>query len=99
MSEEPTPAGEYEVRIDNVDDTVPGAGSGTPPVVGLGGSAGAIPALLRLLQNAPADGGVAYIVVLHMPDDHESVLDEVLQRATKMPVLRVDDTRPLTPDT
>jgi two-component system, chemotaxis family, CheB/CheR fusion protein len=55
-------------------------------VVGLGGSAGSIPALCRFFAAMPANSGMAFVVILHLAPEYESSLDEVLQRATTMPV-------------
>lgn len=55
------------------------------PVVCVGGSAGGLDAYIRLLQNLPADMGVAIVIVNHitvMPTH----LHEVLPRFTTMPV-------------
>jgi two-component system CheB/CheR fusion protein len=60
-------------------------------VVGLGGSAGGIPALQNFFRAMPADSGMAFVVVLHLSPEHESVLSEVLQRATSMNVSQAID--------
>ncbi|MGN6528814.1 MAG: chemotaxis protein CheB [Burkholderiaceae bacterium] len=65
------------------------AGYALIPVVGLGGSAGAIEALEGFLRAARADAGFAYVVILHLSPVHESALAEVLQRHTSMPVRQV----------
>ena len=65
---------------DNVD-----APSKNFPIVCVGGSAGGLDAYIRLLQNLPADMGVAIVIVNHitmMPTQ----LHEVLPRFTSMPV-------------
>jgi len=57
----------------------------TFPIVCVGGSAGGLDAYIRLLQNLPADMGVAVVIVNHitiMPTQ----LHEVLPRFTSMPV-------------
>ena len=46
------------------------------PVVGIGASAGGIPALLRLFENMPSDTGMAFVIVLHLSPTHESVADQ-----------------------
>jgi hypothetical protein len=56
------------------------------PVVGIGASAGGVQTLLRLFENMPSDAGMAFVIVLHLSPKHESVADQVLQRATKMRV-------------
>ncbi len=49
------------------------------PVVGIGASAGGVQALLRFFENAPADMGMAFVVVLHLSAKHVSSADKVLQ--------------------
>jgi two-component system CheB/CheR fusion protein len=63
----------------------------TFPVVGIGASAGGLPALLTLFGNMPADNGMAFVVILHLSPKHESTADQVLQRATRMPVIQVTE--------
>jgi two-component system, chemotaxis family, CheB/CheR fusion protein len=67
-------------------------------VVGLGASAGGIKALQQFFLNMPPDSGAAFVVVLHLSPEHESHLAEVLQVATRMPVLRATATVRLQPD-
>jgi two-component system CheB/CheR fusion protein len=62
------------------------------PVVGIGASAGGIQALLRLFEQMPADSGMAFVIVLHLSPKYESRADQVLQRATSMPVIQVSET-------
>jgi two-component system CheB/CheR fusion protein len=59
------------------------------PVVGIGASAGGLPALQRLFENMPANNGMAFVVVMHLSPRHASSADQVLQRSTRMPVLQV----------
>ncbi len=61
-------------------------------VVGLGGSAGSLPALQGFFENAGEGGGFAYIVVVHLSPEHESILAEILQRSTSMPVEQIRGT-------
>lgn len=65
------------------------------PVVGIGASAGGVQALLRFFENAPADMGMAFVVVLHLSPNHASSADQVLQHATSMPVLQVQHPVPV----
>jgi two-component system, chemotaxis family, CheB/CheR fusion protein len=62
------------------------------PVVGLGGSAGALTALHAFFSNVPEKTGMAFVVVLHLSPDHESSLAAILQRSTLMPVIQVTGT-------
>lgn len=56
------------------------------PLVGIGASAGGLAALKQLFQHLPADSGLAFAVVVHLAPDHPSVLADLLQPFTSMPV-------------
>lgn len=55
------------------------------PIVCIGGSTGGLDAYIRLLQNLPADMGVAIVIVNHITQ-MPTHLHEVLPRFTTMPV-------------
>lgn len=76
---------------DDFDNGVPARGYDMLPIVGLGGSAGSIPALQRFFAATPADTGMAFVVVLHLSAEHGSILDEVLARSTGMKVVQAKD--------
>ena len=77
---------------------MPARGYRLQPIVGLGGSAGAIPSLVTFLQSTKPCG-LAYVVIMHLAPEHESTLAELLQRHTSMPVMQVRDTVEVRPDT
>ena len=56
------------------------------PIVGIGASAGGLAALRELLRFLPDDAGMAYVVVQHLDPKHESMLPDLLARATRMQV-------------
>ncbi len=56
------------------------------PIVGIGASAGGLEAFRELLRFLPADAGMAYVVVQHLDPNHESLLPDLLARATHMAV-------------
>ena len=60
------------------------------PIVCVGGSAGGLDAYIRLLQNLPADMGVAIVIVNHITT-MPTHLHEVLPRFTAMPVELITD--------
>ncbi len=64
---------------------------GAIPVVGIGGSAGGLEAIRRLLQALPVDTGFGFVIIQHLAPDHVSNLAEILSRATTMPVREVRD--------
>ena len=80
------------------DNAIPSRGYQLAPLVGLGGSAGSIPALKTFFQNTPADSGQAFVVVLHLAPDHASTLAEVLQSSTTMPVMQVNERERVQPN-
>ncbi|MEO8786388.1 MAG: chemotaxis protein CheB, partial [Chitinophagaceae bacterium] len=61
------------------------------PVVGIGASAGGLDAFKRLLKAIPEDSGMAYVLVQHLDPTHESMLPELLQKVTNIPVLEIAD--------
>jgi two-component system chemotaxis response regulator CheB len=60
------------------------------PIVCVGGSAGGLDAYIRLLQNFPADTGVAIVIVNHIRS-MPTQLHEILPYYTAMPVERVTE--------
>jgi two-component system CheB/CheR fusion protein len=61
------------------------------PVVAIGGSAGGLEAFIEFFKAMPADAGMAYVVVQHLPPEHESLIPEILGRHTRMPVHAIED--------
>ena len=67
-------------------------------IVGVGASAGGLDAFKSLLKAVPENSGMAYVLVQHLDPSHESILPEILQRVTKIPVLEITDDIHLAPD-
>ncbi len=61
------------------------------PIVGIGASAGGVEALGAFFRAMPADNGMAFVVVTHLPPNRDSLLAEILGRATEMPVVNAHD--------
>jgi len=59
------------------------------PVVGIGASAGGLEAFRQLLEHLPTDTGMAFVLVQHLDPAHESILTELLSKATSMSVSEV----------
>ena len=77
----------------------------TPPatpqqfrVVGVGASAGGLEAFKQLIAAIPENSGMAYVLVQHLSPSHESLLPDILQRVTKIPVYEVTDDIHLAPN-
>jgi len=68
------------------------------PVVGIGASAGGLEAFRKLLQAIPEKSGMAYVLVQHLAPTHESLLPELLQKVTAIPVLEIQDEVKIEPD-
>lgn len=66
-------------------------------VVALGASAGGLEALQEFFRGMPADARFAFVVITHLPPQHESRMAEVLCRATAMPVSEAEDQEPIAP--
>jgi len=62
-------------------------------VIVIGGSAGALPALITILTALPLDIPAALAVVIHLPALHESRLVSVLSRSTDLKVIQAVDTQ------
>lgn len=84
-----TPDFQEEALADQIDDAVPSRGYGMLPVVGLGGSAAGLEALMAFFEATPVDTGAAFVVVLQMSAMHEDALAQLLQRCTEMRVVPV----------
>ena len=67
-------------------------------VVGIGASAGGIKALREFFAQVPANGGIAYVVILHLSPDYDSKLAEVLQMVVPFPVSQVTEPVRIAPD-
>lgn len=68
------------------------------PVVGIGASAGGLEALERFFKSCPSDLGIAYVVVQHLSTQYKSMMDDLINRYTKMPVHMIEDGMPLKAD-
>jgi len=85
----------------------PSTGQGMPttqepnqdfPIVGIGASAGGLAAFEGLFTHLPSDSGMAFVVIQHLSAPHKSILPEILQRFTAMPIHEVTDGIQVQPD-
>lgn len=60
-------------------------------IVGVGASAGGLVAIEQFLSNIPENCGMAFVIIQHLDPTHIGILPELLQRATKMPVIQVEE--------
>jgi len=69
------------------------------PVIGIGASAGGLDALEQFFKPIPLDNGMAFIVITHLDPDHESIMPEIIQKHTVMPVYRIKNGMTVKPNT
>ncbi len=81
-----------------VDKTTKSADTATFPVVGIGASAGGLEAFEEFFCNMPPDSGLSFVLVPHLDPEHASLLCEILQRNTTMPVVEAMDQMAVKPD-
>jgi two-component system, chemotaxis family, CheB/CheR fusion protein len=98
MTEQLTPDIAEQDNRDLIDNVVPTRGYDLVPVVGLGGSAGSIEALQEFFSAMPPDSGLAFVVVIHLSAEHESILAELIQNRTSMRVMQVQQNEQVLPD-
>ncbi|HXW06873.1 MAG TPA: CheR family methyltransferase [Vicinamibacterales bacterium] len=67
-------------------------------VVGLGASAGGISVLKEFFRHVPPTTGNAYVVILHLSPEHESLLSQILQTVATIPVAQVTERVKMKPD-
>lgn len=70
-------------RLNNIDAIV------------IGGSAGAIKALLRILPGLPADYPLPIMIVVHMPELFESRLPHIFNQYMNLPAQQASDKAPI----
>lgn len=68
-------------------------------IITIGGSSGGVAALQTLVSKLPADIPAAIMIVQHLHPHTPSVLDQILQRATKLPVRFAQDREDIRPGT
>ncbi len=67
-------------------------------IIGIGASAGGLVALKTFFDNVPENSGLAFVVVVHLSPDHESLMPQLLQPHARMPVTQVTDAVALQPN-
>ena len=68
------------------------------PVVGIGASAGGLEALEQFLAHVPKGSGMAFVIVQHLDPTRKGIMPELLQRATGMKVIQVNDRTQIQPN-
>jgi len=68
-----------------------GGASGSFAIVGIGASAGGLEAFEQFFRRVPAGCGLGFVLVPHLDPSHASILTDILQRCTAMPVVEASD--------
>ncbi|MGK0473730.1 MAG: two-component system CheB/CheR fusion protein [Candidatus Azotimanducaceae bacterium] len=67
-------------------------------MVAMGASAGGLEAFETFFSAMPAETGMAFIVIVHLDPTHVSLLSELLQRHTKIPVQQIQNGMRVSPN-
>src|SRR6266545_3612604 len=67
-------------------------------VVGVGASAGGLEAFRQLLKRLPVDTGMAIVLITHLDPRHESILPDLVAKATPLPVSEAEEGMRVTPN-
>ncbi|TDS12367.1 CheR family methyltransferase [Sphingobacterium paludis] len=68
------------------------------PVIGVGASAGGLDAFKAMLKGIPESSGMAFVLVQHLLPGKNSLLPELLQKITNIPVVSITEHLPLEPN-
>ena len=68
------------------------------PIIGIGASAGGLEAFEQFFRFMQPDSGMAFVLIPHLDPGHASMLTEILQRITTMPVVEAEDLIPVAPN-
>lgn len=60
-----------------------------PRVVAIGASAGGLDAFTKLIENLPKDTDMTFVLLSHLLKGFDSLLPEIISKATPMPVIEV----------
>ncbi|MEO1026877.1 MAG: CheR family methyltransferase, partial [Pseudomonadota bacterium] len=61
------------------------------PVIGIGASAGGLEAVTTMFNKVEPELGLAYVLVMHLDPNHESLMVELLSRKTQVEVRQIKD--------
>jgi two-component system CheB/CheR fusion protein len=67
-------------------------------IVGIGASAGGLEAFEQFFKQVKPDSGLAYVLIQHLDPSQPSMLVDILQRCTSLPVVEAKDQMAVEPD-
>ena len=68
-------------------------------MVVIGGSAGSLEVILKIIPELPTQSGASFVIVVHRKNEPDSVLRKLLSTRTTMKVREAEDKDPVLPDT
>ena len=68
-------------------------------VVAIGASAGGLDALEQFFKLIPINNNMAFVVITHLNPEHKSIMPELIQKHTVMPVFVIKNGLPVKPNT
>lgn len=68
-------------------------------IAGIGASAGGAEAIINLFTNMPLDTGLAFIIVRHLKPDYVSYFPGILEKYTKIPIIKITGSEEIEPNT
>ncbi|MDO9023756.1 MAG: chemotaxis protein CheB, partial [Zwartia sp.] len=64
----------------------------------MGASAGGLEAFQEFIRQVPENCGLAFVLIQHLDPEHTSLLTEILQRVSALPVIEVQDQMQVLPN-
>jgi two-component system, chemotaxis family, CheB/CheR fusion protein len=92
------PDGRPKRDLENPETRPPDEPETEFPIVGIGASAGGLAAFEQFFGGVPDESGMAFVVIQHLSPPHPSILPEIIQRFTAMPVVQVKSGIEVEPD-
>lgn len=97
-SDQSPPSTAQEKEITNLEG-IKGSESGQLIVVGIGASAGGLEALQALVANLPPNSGMSFILAQHLSPSYRSMMVDLLEKGSNIPVVAARNADKLVPDT
>lgn len=68
------------------------------PIIGIGASAGGLEAYEQFFRHVPEKCDMAFVLIQHLDPSHASMLSDIVQRTTAMPVIEAQDQMKVLPN-
>ncbi len=68
------------------------------PIIGMGASAGGLEAFEQFFSHVAENCGMAFVLIQHLDPNHKSMLGEILQRTSRLPICEAEDQMQVLPN-